>query len=77
MKVSVDLGLCKGHQMCQVEAPEVFGFDEDADQVVLKDEHPDDELLPQVVLAVKYCPAMAIAVTHENQKTPDTEKKGQ
>ena len=68
MKVSVDLGLCQGHQMCQVEAPDVFGFDEDTDQVVLKDEHPDEALAPQVYLAAKYCPAMAITVTHEIDK---------
>jgi ferredoxin len=75
MKVSVDLGLCQGHQMCQVEAPDVFDFDEDTDQVVLKDEHPDDALLPQVVLAVKYCPAMAIAVTTDPEKTLNTKKE--
>ena len=34
MKVVADLGLCQGHQMCQGEAPDVFGFDEDADKVV-------------------------------------------
>ena len=74
MKVSVDLGLCQAHQMCQGEAPDVFGFDEDADQVVLKDEHPPLSLAPQVRLAEKYCPAMAITVTNETDMTPDSEK---
>ena len=36
--------LCQGHQMCQGEAPDVFGFDEDADQVVVLEEHPDESL---------------------------------
>ena len=62
MRVTADLDLCQGHQMCQVEAPEVFGFDADDDVVVVRREHPDDALRPQVDRAVKYCPAMALSV---------------
>ncbi len=62
MKVTADLDLCQGHQVCQTEAPGVFGFDEDADQVVVLQERPAEELRDQVALAVKYCPAMALAV---------------
>ena len=65
MKVVADLGLCQGHQMCQSEAPDVFAFDEDTDQVVVLQEHPVDSLRPQVDDAVKYCPAMALAVEEE------------
>ena len=35
MRVVADLDLCQAHQMCQGEAPDVFGFDEDADQVTV------------------------------------------
>ena len=62
MKVVADLDLCQGHQMCQGEAAEVFGFDEDADQVVVLREHPDESRRPQVDLAVKYCTTMALAI---------------
>ena len=62
MKVVADAGLCQGHQMCQGEAPDVFGFDEDTDQVVVLTEHPDESMRPQVQAAVQYCPAMALAV---------------
>lgn len=62
MRVSADLGLCQGHQMCQGEAPDVFGFDEAADQVVLLQQHPDESLRDQVRAAVQYCPAMALAM---------------
>ena len=62
MNVSADLDLCQGHQMCQAEAPTVFGFDEDADRVVLLDPHPDGSLRDAVRTAVKYCPAMALAM---------------
>src|SRR5689334_10701532 len=62
MRVIADLDLCQGHQMCQGEAPEVFGFDEAADRVTLLEEHPDEVLRPQVLAAVRYCPAMALAL---------------
>ena len=57
-----DLDLCQGHQMCQSEAPEVFGFDDAADQVVVLQREPAEALRPQVESAVKYCPAMALRI---------------
>jgi ferredoxin len=62
MRVVADLDLCQGHQLCQGEAPTVFGFDEAADVVVLLDEHPDESLRDAVRTAVKYCPAMALSL---------------
>jgi ferredoxin len=62
MRVVADLDLCQAHQMCQGEAPEVFGFDEDADEVTVLEEHPDESLRSQVEAAVRYCPAMALSV---------------
>ena len=62
MRVVADLDLCQGHQMCQGEAPDVFGFDEDADQVTVLQERPDEPLRPQVEAAVRFCPAMALSV---------------
>ena len=62
MRVTADLDLCQGHQMCQGEAPDVFGFDGDADQVVVLQEQPDESQRQKVLAAVKYCPAMALAV---------------
>jgi len=65
MRVVADLGLCQGHQMCQGEAPDVFGFDEATDQVALLQEHPDVSMRDQVRAAVQYCPAMALAIEEE------------
>jgi ferredoxin len=62
MRVLADFDLCQGHQMCQGEAPDVFGFDGAADVVVVLQEHPDESLRPQVRAAVQYCPAMALAL---------------
>ena len=65
MRAVADLDLCQAHQMCQTEAPDVFGFDDRKDQVVVLDEHPDESLRAQVRAAVQYCPAMALAIKEE------------
>jgi ferredoxin len=65
MRVLADTDLCQGHQMCQGEAPDVFGFDQDADVVTLLDESPDESRRPQVEAAVRYCPAMALSIEED------------
>jgi ferredoxin len=65
-RVVADLDLCQGHQLCQGEAPEVFGFDEDADHVLVLDDHPPEALRDEVRTAVKYCPAFALSVEEED-----------
>ncbi len=62
MRAAADLDLCQAHQMCQGEAPDVFGFDEDADKVTVLAERPDESLRAQVEAAVRYCPAMALSI---------------
>jgi ferredoxin len=62
VRVTADLDLCQAHQMCQGEAPDVFGFDEEADNVTVLQAHPDESLRPQVEAAVRYCPAMALGI---------------
>ena len=66
MRAVADLDLCQAHQMCQLEAPDVFGFDEDADKVVLLEEHPPESERENVRRAVRYCPTMALTLTEEN-----------
>ena len=65
MRAVADLDLCQAHQMCQVEAPGVFGFDNAADWVVVLQEHPDESLRDQVQAAVRYCPAMALSLEED------------
>ena len=59
MRAVADLDLCQAHQMCQAEAPDVFGFDEDADQVVVLTEHPAesqrDDVSKMVIQLEKPC----------------------
>jgi ferredoxin len=62
MRVVADVDLCQAHQMCQAEAPDVFGFDQQADKVVVLDEQPDESLRDAVRAAVRYCPAMALTM---------------
>ncbi|WP_332642109.1 ferredoxin [Aeromicrobium sp.] len=61
-RVVADLEICQGHQLCQGEAPDVFGFDEDADVVEILNEHPDESRRSDVAAAVKYCPAFALSI---------------
>jgi ferredoxin len=61
-RVVADTDVCQGHQLCQGEAPTVFGFDADADVVVLLEETPDESLRAEVSQAVKYCPAFALSM---------------
>jgi ferredoxin len=65
LKVVADTSLCQGHQLCQGEAPDVFGFDKDGDVVVLLQEYPDESLRADVRTAVKYCPAFALSIEEE------------
>ena len=65
VKAVADLGLCQAHQMCQAEAPAVFGFDQTADKVVVLQEHPAESLRGQVAAAVRYCPAMALSLEED------------
>ena len=63
MRVEVDLDLCQGHGMCELEAPDVFALDRGTDQVRLLRPEPDDSRREAVDRAVRYCPAMALSVT--------------
>jgi ferredoxin len=66
--VAADADLCQAHQMCQGEAPAIFGFDADADRVVVNQDHPDDTLRKQAERAVKECPAMALFVIDTDEE---------
>ena len=65
MKVVADLDLCQAHQMCQFEAPTVFGLTDDEEKVVVLDPNPSEDLRAEVTAAIKYCPAMALSLEDE------------
>ena len=64
MRVTVDYGLCQGHAMCEVEAPDVFRVGK-ADQVELLTDVVPAEHHDAVRLAVKYCPTRALTIEGE------------
>jgi ferredoxin len=59
MKVVVDFDLCESNAVCMGIAPEVFEVRED-DFLYILQEHPPEELRPQVEEAVRSCPKAAI-----------------
>jgi ferredoxin len=60
--VVADLDLCQGHQMCRLEAPEIFDRDPATDEVVIRQPQPPDRLRDDARRAVRECPALALSV---------------
>ncbi|GAB10489.1 3Fe-4S ferredoxin [Gordonia araii NBRC 100433] len=63
MRIEVDLDLCQGHGMCEMEAPEVF--EAHRDYVEILDKEPDESLRPAVEAAVRYCPTQALRIVED------------
>ncbi|GAA3952013.1 ferredoxin [Gordonia caeni] len=63
MRVEVDLDLCQGHGMCEMEAPDVF--EAHRDHVVLLNPNPDESLRAEVTAAVQYCPTQALRLVED------------
>lgn len=59
MKVEVDLDLCQGHAMCELEAPEVFQVPKNS-KVELLTQHPGEPSYGDVRRAVRECPTQAL-----------------
>ncbi|GAA3044510.1 ferredoxin [Gordonia defluvii] len=63
MRVEVDLDLCQGHGMCEMEAPEVF--EAQRDHVEILERNPDESLRPAIEAAVRYCPTQALRIVED------------
>ncbi len=61
-RVEVDLDLCQGHAMCELEAPDVFTVPKRG-KVEILDPEPPDEALDEVRRAVDMCPTQALLIT--------------
>ena len=61
MRVTVDLDLCQGHAMCELEAPEVFEVPR-KDKVTVLDPEPPEAMRADVERAVRYCPTQALKI---------------
>jgi ferredoxin len=68
MRVVVDLDLCGGHGVCQLEAPEIFRVVDQRGgyahvEVIL--ERPPEELREQAKAAERHCPNRVITIVED------------
>jgi ferredoxin len=60
-RIEVDLDLCQGHAMCEVEAPDIFQVPKRGKVEILDAAPPDDDRA-QVEQAVWACPTQALSI---------------
>lgn len=63
-RIEVDLDLCQGHAMCEVEAPKYFHVPKRG-QVEILDTEPDEEDRAEVEQAVWACPTQALSIRED------------
>lgn len=61
MKIIVDWDLCEGHGQCEFAAPEIFTINDAGDLEVL-DETPDEGKRRNAEQAVRRCPTRALSI---------------
>jgi ferredoxin len=59
MRIEVDLDLCQGHAMCELEAPGVFSVPRKS-KVTVAEPSPPESQRSAVEAAVRYCPTQAL-----------------
>jgi ferredoxin len=64
-RVEVDLDLCQGHAMCEVEAPDYFKVPKRGKVEILNDEPPEEDRA-QIEQAVWACPTQALSIVEED-----------
>ena len=64
-RVEVDLDLCQGHAMCELEAPEYFQVPKRG-KVEILDPEPPDDARSQIELAVEMCPTRALSIKEKD-----------
>jgi ferredoxin len=63
-RVEVDLDLCQGHAMCEMEAPDYFRAPHRGTVEIL-DAQPPDDARPDIERAVQMCPNRALFITEK------------
>jgi ferredoxin len=61
IRIEVDMDLCQGHAMCELEAPNVFKVPKRGTVEILDNEPPDDAR-DEVQNAVDMCPTQALFI---------------
>jgi ferredoxin len=62
IRVEVDVDLCQGHAMCELEAPDYFTVPKRG-KVEILDAEPPDDAREEVERAVEMCPTQALLIT--------------
>lgn len=60
MRIKLERSFCDAHGLCVLQAPDVFQFD-DADELVVVQEFPPEDLRDQIRAAVHGCPKQALS----------------
>lgn len=73
-RIEVDLDLCQGHAMCELEAPDYFRVPKRGSVEILEAEPPDD-VRPDIERAVESCPTRALFIVEKQQSRSNSEEK--
>ena len=65
-RVEVDLDLCQGHAMCELEAPNHFKVPKRGKVEILNAEPPEEDRA-EVEQAVSACPTQALSIKEEEE----------
>ena len=65
-RVEVELDLCQGHAMCELEAPEYFRVPKRGTVEIL-DAEPPDEVRAEIERAIESCPTRALFITEVDE----------
>ena len=60
-RVDVDLDLCQGHAMCELEAPDYFKVPKRG-KVEILDHEPPEDARDEIERAVDMCPSQALMI---------------
>ncbi len=66
-KIEVDLDLCQGHAMCELEAPDYFAVPRRG-KVEILDPTPPDDARDEIERAVQTCPTQALFIREKEER---------
>ena len=65
-RIEVDLDLCQGHAMCELEAPDYFRVPKRGEVEIL-DHEPPDSARAEIQRAVESCPTRALFIVEKDK----------
>jgi ferredoxin len=66
IKIEVDMDLCQGHAMCELEAPKYFKVPKRGKVEILKHAAPEEDRA-EIEQAVWACPTQALSIKEEEE----------